>query len=129
MVNAIQNPQFYQTLNQLSVVELEELMQQIIELRKQKLPTILTQTETELLRKINAGILPSLQKRYQVLFKKRQKETLTEVDYEELLALTSYIENHNVQRLSYIIELAKIRNTTVDEIIASLELKPRLYVV
>ncbi len=58
------------------------------------------------------------------MFKKRQKETLTDTDYEELIALTSYIENHNAQRLSYVIELSQIRNTTVDDVIANLELKP-----
>ena len=129
MLNTIQNPQFYQTLTTLSVNELDELLGEIMQLRKQKLPNILSNNETELLRKINAGVLPMIQKRYNVLVKKRQKETLTEADYEELLTLTSYIENHNTQRLSYIIELSQIRNTTVDEIIASLELKPRLYVV
>ena len=129
MLNTIQNPQFYQTLNKLSVNELDELIGEIMQLRKQKLPNVLSTIETELLRKINAGVLPTIQKRYAILFKKRQKETLTDADYEELLALTSYIENHNVQRLSYIIELSQSRNTTVDDVIASLELKPRLYVV
>ena len=129
MLNTIQNPQFYQTLNKLIVNELDELIGEIMQLRKQKLPNILSNIETELLRKINAGVLPTIQKRYAILFKKRQKETLTDADYEELIALTSYIENHNAQRLSYIIELSQIRNTTVDDVIASLELKPRLYVV
>ena len=129
MLNTIQNPQFYQTLNKLSVNELDELIGEIMQLRKQKLPNVLSNIETELLRKINTGVLPTIQKRYAILFKKRQKETLTDADYEELIALTSYIENHNAQRLSYIIELSQIRNTTVDDVIASLELKPRLYVV
>ncbi len=129
MQTTIQNTQFYQTLASLSVSELDTLLGEIIALRKQKLPNVLSTVETELLRKINVGVLPTIQKRYNFLLKKRQKETLTEEDYEELLTLTSYIENHNAQRLSYIIELAQIRNTTVDEIIASLELKPRLYIV
>ena len=129
MLNTIQNPQFYQTLNKLSVNELDELIGEIMQLRKQKLPNVLSNIETELLRKINTGVLPTIQKRYAILFKKRQKETLTDTDYEELIALTSYIENHNAQRLSYIIELSQIRNTTVDDVIASLELKPRVYVV
>lgn len=129
MLNTIQNPQFYQTLNKLSVNELDELIGEIMQLRKQKLPNVLSNIETELLRKINAGVLPTIQKRYAILFKKRQKETLTDADYEELIALTSYIENHNAQRLSYIIELSQIRNTTVDDVIASLELKKNYWLM
>lgn len=125
-MDAIQN--IYQALPELSVAELEELMTQILHLRRQKLPTVLTQSETELLQKINAGMPIALQKRYDFLIKKRQTETLNDANYEELIELTAYTENHNTQRLKYLLELANLRNKTLDEIIAELGIKPRVYV-
>jgi hypothetical protein len=118
----------YQALPELSVIELEELMTQILRLRRQKLPTVLSQNETELLLKINTGLPSTIQKRYNFLVKKRQTETLNQTEYEELLELTAYTENHNTQRLKYLLELANLRNQTLDEIITVLEIKPRLYV-
>jgi hypothetical protein len=127
----LQNQQFhliYQSLNSLSVVELDELMTQILYVRKQKLPNVLGQSETELLQKINKGLPSSIQKRYDFLVKKRKEETLNQVEFEELLELTSYTENFNAQRLSYLLELAKLRNQTLDSVLEELEIKPRLYV-
>ncbi len=130
-MNTIENQHFkhfYQSLQELSVVELDELMTKIIYLRRQKLPTVLSQSETEVLQKINAGLPPSIQKRYNFLLKKRKEETLHQTEYEELLELTAYTEHHNAQRLKHLLELAKLRNQTLDEVMTKLEIKPRLYV-
>jgi len=118
----------YQNLNELNLLELDQVMFRIIGLRKQKLPNVLSKIETELLQKINLSAPIEIQKRYNCLIKKRKKETLKDQEHQELIELTAYIENQNVQRLSYLIELAKIRNKTLDELIEQLEIKPRLYV-
>ena len=60
--------------------------------------------------------------------KKRNSETLIEQEYQELLELTAYMENLSVRRLEYLIELAKLRNLSLDEIIEQLQIKPKLYV-
>jgi hypothetical protein len=124
-MNNIQN--ISQALPTLSVMELDELMTQILRLRRQKLPTVLTQSETELLQKINAGLPLAIQKRYDFLIKKRQSETLHDAEYEELLELTAYSENHNNQRLKHLLELASIRSQSLDDIIRDLGIKPRVY--
>jgi hypothetical protein len=69
-----------------------------------------------------------LQNRYNVLVKKRHNETLTDVEYQELLNLTAQVESFNNQRLLHLIELSKLRNESLDEVMSSFELKPRLYV-
>jgi len=69
-----------------------------------------------------------IQKRYNFLIKKRNNETLTDEEYQELLELTTYMENLGVKRLEYLLELAKLRNLSLDEIVEQLQLKPRLYV-
>ncbi len=118
----------YQSLSILNVIELDQVMQEILILRRKKLPSVLTQNETELLKKINTGAPSVIQKRYNFLVKKRNNETLTDEEYQELLELTAYMENLGVKRLEYLLELAKLRNLSLDEIVEQLQLKPRLYV-
>jgi len=118
----------YQSLSALNILELDEVMQQIITIRRRKLPSVLTQSETELLRKINIGAPLVIQKRYNYLLKERKKETLTQEENGELLELTAYMENFSVKRLECLIELAKLRNLSLDELLDQLEIKPRVYV-
>lgn len=117
-----------QGLEALSILELEELMQQILRVRKQKMPSVLSQPESELLRKINAALPKTIQRRYISLLKKRYAETLTEIEHEELLELTAFQEAHTAKRLGYLVELAKLRNQSLDEILVALQIKPRVYV-
>ena len=109
-----------QALPQLGVAELDSLMLQIIDLRKSKLPGVLNGKETKLLQAINRGVPTEIKERYDVLIGKKEKEDLTEDDYQELIELTAYMENHNVQRLKSLVELAKLRNVSLDDIIAQL---------
>jgi len=118
----------YQSLSILNLTELDQIMQEIIVLRRKKMPTVLSQNETELLQKINTVAPLSIQKRYNFLIKKRKEEILDDIQYQELLELTAYMENLGVKRLEYLLELAKLRNLSFDEIVEQLQLKPRLYV-
>ena len=118
----------YKTLNQLNVADLDKVMHQIIDLKQRKNPSILSRKESDLLKAINVGLPKELQNRYNVLVKKRHTETLTDIEYEELLTLTEQVEKLDNQRLSNLLELAKLRNQSLDNVITSLELKPRLYV-
>ena len=109
-------------------MELNQLMTKIVGLRKQKLTTVLPHTETKLLRNINKGLPIDIQKRYDYLLKKKYDETLNDKEYQELLEITSYSENFNVQRLKNIMDLSKIRNKTFDELVEELELAPSINV-
>lgn len=118
--------QIYQSVSSLGLSELDQVIKRLIGLRRQRLTTVLSETESDLLRKINSLAPAEIQMRFDHLLEKRKKETLTDNEYEELLELTKYTENLNVQRLEYILELAKLRNITLDELILQLELKPQL---
>jgi len=128
LIHTQQLNSIYQSLSILNVIELDQVMQEVLILRRKKLPSVLSQNETELLKKINAGAPSVIQKRYNFLVKKRNNETLTDEEYQELLELTTYMENLGVKRLEYLLELAKLRNLSLDEIVEQLQLKPRLYV-
>jgi hypothetical protein len=81
---------------------------------------------TAIYKKLNLS--KELQNRYNVLVKKRHNETLTEVEYQDLINLTTQVESINNQRLIHLIELSKLRNQSLDDIITSFEIKPRLNV-
>lgn len=113
----------------LSLSEFDQVITQLIGLRKQKLPGVLSQAEADLLKKINKSLPPEIQMRYDYLMNLRQSEEIKEDEYQELLELTSFTENLNVKRLEFLIQLAKLRNVSLDDLIEQLELKPQLYVV
>jgi len=120
--------QIIQNLASLSLVELDQVMKRLIGLRKQKLPSVLPRMESELLKKINIPVPSEIQKRYDHLLHLRNAGTLSEEEYQELIELTGYTERLNVHRLENLVELAKVRNVPLDELIRQLELKPRLNV-
>jgi hypothetical protein len=118
----------FQTLSSLSLSDLDQVMKQVIGLRKQKLPGVLSQVEADLLKKINTPPPFEIQQRYNYLIDIHKKEKLTDGEYQELLELTTFTENLNVKRLENLLQLAKLRNISLDDLIEQLELKPQLNV-
>jgi len=49
-----------------------------------------------------------------------QNETISEREYEELLSLWQEVERRNVERLKALIELAKLRGVSVQELMRQL---------
>lgn len=116
----------FQAVQQLSLSELEGFVQDIIALKaKQKAPSLSTD-ETELLLKINQGLSSDIQTRYQLLIQKRNDETLTEPEYQELLQLTDKVELHQAQRLDYLAQLAQLRQISLTDLMTQLGIKPTI---
>lgn len=88
----------------------------------------LSQEEFDLIEKINTSLTKIDWQSYQTLIEKREAETLTAEEYSEILRLTDQLEKANVQRIQALASLALIRNTSIDDVMASLELKPLDYV-
>ncbi len=84
-------------------------------------------TEAELLQKINRGIAPEIQHRYDALVTKRRAETLTPEEHTELVQLTGHIENLDAQRIAYLTELAQLRRTSLIELMEQLDIQPPDY--
>jgi len=112
---------------QLSQAELEQFAFQVIALRARRQAPSLPQVEAELLLKINRGIQPKVQKRYNELIGKRQAESLTADEYEELLRLTDQIEKVEVRRMDYLAELSRLRRISLTELMADLGIRPPAY--
>jgi hypothetical protein len=114
-------------VGQLSPPDLEQFVFQVIALRAQRQASSLPRAESDLLLKINEGMPPDLQTRYNELIAKRQAETLSPDEYEELLRLTQQVEMLEVRRVEYLAELARLRGTSLTELMQNLGIRPPTY--
>ncbi len=114
-------------VSQLSKSDLDRFVQQTLELRARRSAPSLPQAEAELLQKINQSIPPEIQQRYETLITKRKAETLTPEEHTELLQLTGGIEHLEAQRITYLTELARLRRTSLGELMEQLGIHPPEY--
>jgi len=79
------------------------------------------------LREINRGLLSEDWQRYRELVAKRRDETLTPTEQGDLIGLADQIEEANVHRIECLIELAHIRNTSLEALMDQLGIRPPAY--
>jgi hypothetical protein len=110
----------YHGAEQLDNRSLDIFIENVISLRvRREMPNQQVQ-ESILLKKINKS-LPVVQiERFRYLNEKRLDNTLTEIEYSELLILLEKIEKLNAQRIRPIAALAQLRNVTTRELIKQL---------
>lgn len=84
-------------------------------------------TEAELLQKINLGIEEQEWARFHVLVGLRKSGHINEAAQQELTALTNKIESANADRAPYLAALARLRNTTLPQLMEDLGLTPPLF--
>ena len=113
---------------QLSQSDLEEFVSQVIAIQAQKKASKLPKIEAELLIKINQGMSDDIQNYYEKLIAKRESETLTENEHEELLSLSKQIEKLQAQRIEYLAELARLRGISLTTLMESLGIQTQIYV-
>ena len=77
---------------------------------------------SELLQKINLDITEEEWATYRHLTDLRKAENITDSEYAQLIQLGEKIENANVVRLKYLVALSKIRNVSLDKVMADLGL-------
>ncbi|MBE9225923.1 STAS/SEC14 domain-containing protein [Phormidium sp. LEGE 05292] len=115
-------------VSQLSLPDLEKFVTQVIALQAQRRANKLPQIEAELLLKINQVIPSDIQKQYDELIVKRQAETLTTEEHQQLLKLTEQIEKLQAQRIEYLVELSQIRKISLTELMENLGIQVPNYV-
>jgi hypothetical protein len=116
--------QLVNAVKQLSGAELEKLFSQVISVRPPYEEYRLSDTESELLIKINQGVPDDVQQRYNELVAKRNKRMLTDEEYNELLQLTDQVELLDAKRLEYLTELAGVQNKPLMILMDELKIKP-----
>lgn len=113
---------FLDSLKQLGADELGEVVATAVRLRANQRGQVLAEQESTLLQQINKGLSLAEQARIDLLIEKRQAETLTEPELAELIALSNRVEEIQVERLSALIELAALRNVSLESLKESLTL-------
>lgn len=118
-----------QAAEQLSSEELNDVVQTLLALKARRQTTTATASETELLQKINqASLSPDQQTQYLTLLEKRQNEMLSAAELDELQQLTQQYEALNVERLTFLQELAQLRGLTLSALLTDLGLDQPNYV-
>ena len=87
----------------------------------------LPETEARLLEQINEGFPPDWWRHYDELTEKRRTETLTPEEQTTLISLSDQIEELNARRIQHLIELARLRQTSLPELMEQLGIKPPPY--
>lgn len=81
------------------------------------------QRELVLLKKINLGIPTETWERYNDLIEKRQEELISPEELEELIEITTRIEAANAERMPYLVELAQLRQVSLETVFQQLGLQ------
>jgi uncharacterized protein (DUF1778 family) len=87
----------------------------------------LSKRESELLLAVNQSFVHVQWQQYFELVDKREAEAITKDELTELIELSNSIEEANAKRLQYLIELAQLRNVSLEQLMNDLDLKPALH--
>jgi hypothetical protein len=117
-----------QAANQLNEPDLDQLVDQVLMLRAKRKANILSKAETELLLQINQGVPADLHQQYQALREKCNEGTLSNEEYELLLALSDRIEILAAERAGSLVKLAELRQITLTQLMNDLGIKAPNYV-
>lgn len=81
-------------------------------------------TEAELLQQINVGFSTQTWEQYHSLISKRQAETLTPEEHNQLIQLSDRLEKLNVVRIQALIQLAALRSQPLTDLMQTLGIHP-----
>lgn len=127
ITSEVSTEQLLHSVANLPANDLEAFVTKILTLRaKLKAPSI-ANTEAQLLTQINQGLSAQDQGRWTQLEQKRQAETLTPKEHEELLTLNDQMEQLNVVRMQALTTLAFIRQTSITTLMQNLGIRTPNY--
>lgn len=123
----IEKEQLLHAALQMPREEMEQFVARLFTLKARQETPDLPEKEADLLQQINQGLPPATAKRMKKLLAKRDSRTITAAELQELIGLTDEAERLNVERVKNLIELAALRNVTLDEVMDQLGLRPQPY--
>ena len=100
---------------------LDRFIANVISLRVRR--TLPKNEEARLLAKINKSMPIKEVERFRTLNMKRVTQPLSELEQHELVALVEKTEKHNVHRIKYLTQLARLRNVPVRELMEQLGIR------
>lgn len=87
-----------------------------------------SRAEAELMQRINEGLPVETWRQYHALIAKREAGTLTADEQQVLVGLVDQVEVAHARRLGSLLELAKLRGTTLDTVMDALGIVKPTYV-
>lgn len=111
-------------LSQLKTPELEGVLSKASDILAQRKAPSLSASESELMLKISQGLPQEIQSRYDELSEKMSGDTISHTEHEELLELVDQIELKDAERLEYLLQLSRLRNISLNELFAQLDINP-----
>ncbi len=115
--------QLLTAVEQMPQEDLDRFVEQVVVLRASQRAPRLSQAESKLLKKINQGLAEQDQQRFNELVASRETEDLTQDANAEFLRLAKLSEALNVERMKALAELARIRRSTLRDVMQDLGIK------
>ncbi len=114
--SAITSKQLFEALEQLPQEELSRFVSKVLTLRSRRAGASLSMKESKLFARINRALPQADGQRYRQLIRKRDNRTLTETEHAELCQLSDRIEILEADRLGALMELARLRQVTLEQL-------------
>lgn len=116
--------ELFKEIQRLDMRDIERIAARILCLRAERSAPSLPPAETDLLRRINDGLPEKDASRFHALMGKRRAGSLTPEEHLELLQLTDAAEAIQARRIQDLVELARLRGTSLSALMEELELQP-----
>ncbi len=120
----IDTEQLFRAASQLPRAELQQFVTRLLALRLPPDVPRLVDNEAEVLLKVNEALPPVIQQRLDELIAKRQTQSLTPAEHQELIHLTEQSEQLDANRLQHLLALAALRQVSLDEVMQQLGIRP-----
>lgn len=111
-------------IQRLGVGEIEQLLARIIQLKAERSAPSVSSSETDLLLQINRGLSEDEAHRYCELMDRRRAAMLTPSEHQDLLRLTETAEALQARRVRCLVELARLRGTSLSALAEELGIQP-----
>ncbi len=115
--------QLLKAVEQMPQEDLDRFIEQVVVLRARQRAPSLSQADSVLMERISQRLAWQDQQRYDELVSRREIEDLTEDQNAEFLRLTNLFEALNVERMEALAELARIRRSTLRDVMQDLGIR------
>jgi hypothetical protein len=122
MTGQLSTEQIISAVNQLSLQELERVFDSVLAIQAERKAPRLSEEEPALLARINQGLPDELRERLSFLRAKREDETITDAEYEELTSLTLQAEDLHAERMAAMVKLARLRGLNLPTLMDQLDI-------
>ncbi len=120
----VSSEQLLKAVGQMSPAELDWFVSRVITIHAERRAPVLDQPEADLLMRINRGLPPDVQARYDELKGRRDAEVLTADEHRELLGLSDEVERLQTERVEAMVGLARLRGTSLTQLMDDLGISP-----